>query len=95
MGFNNLPIFETILVYESNSVAMKNGRSDGTTLFAHKINPDFAADRLFLEKTTKNTIKIQNEKGIMFFFKDKNINFGLEQIAFIKYLTYNIYIFVR
>jgi len=83
IGFNNLPILETILVYDSNSVAMKNGRSEGTTLFAHKANPDFAADKLFLEKTTKKIVKIQKIMGIIFLFKEKNINFGLEQIAFI------------
>jgi hypothetical protein len=56
---------------------------------AHKTNPAFAATKLLLEKTTKQTVKAQNKNGIMFLLTDRKINFGLLRTAdFIQHLCY-------
>ena len=57
-------------VYESNSVAMKNGNNAGTTLVAHNFNPFLAAVKLELEKITKKIVKHTNIIGNRFLFKE-------------------------
>ena len=47
-------------VLESNSVAIKKGRREGTTEFAHNFKPDFAAFMLLDEKSIKHIINIKN-----------------------------------
>ena len=43
-----------------SSTATKNGKSEGTTLLAHKVMPFFAALKLlFVKKTRKNKYKIK------------------------------------
>ena len=62
-------IFENIfgiLVYESNSVAIKNGRSEGTTEFAHSFSPAFVALILLDEKRIRQIVKIKNSIDIKF-----------------------------
>lgn len=41
---------------------MKNGNSDGTTFFAHKVSPVFAAKRLDCENITR---KIRNKENMI------------------------------
>ena len=62
-------IFENIfgiLVYESNSVAIKKGRSDGTTEFAQSFSPDLEALILLDEKRIRQIVKIKNSIDIKF-----------------------------
>ena len=54
---------------------MKNGKSAGTTEFAHKDNPFWAAKRLLLEKQTKNTVNIHMQTGIKSFLIFSIMNF--------------------
>ena len=63
-----LPSKQGILVWESNSVATKNGNNDGTTAVAHKVNPIFAEAKLDDEKTTKNIVKSKNNIDNKLFF---------------------------
>ena len=64
-----------MFVWLSNSVAIKKGNKDGTTEFAHKLRPCFAADKLSLEKVIKNRVKRQKQTGMMLLFIDKIKNF--------------------
>ena len=64
----NLPNMWAILVLESNSVAMKNGKREGTTDVAHKIRPDLAAVRLYVENITKEIVKSKKIIGKICFF---------------------------
>ena len=52
-----------MLVCESNSVATKNGKSEGTTEVAHNVKPDFAAIRFDEENTTKQIVKSKKTHG--------------------------------
>ena len=61
--FKNFPKIRGISVLESNSVATKNGKRDGTTEFAHKLKPFFAAIRFEDENNTKQIVKSRNIKG--------------------------------
>lgn len=54
-----LPNICGILVFESNSVATKKGKRDGTIEVAHKVNPAFAAIKLYEEKNNKHIVKIK------------------------------------
>lgn len=65
--FNNFPRKVITFVYPKSSVAIKNGRRAGTTELAHKINPSFAADKLSLEKITKDIVNNTKRVGIKFF----------------------------
>ena len=62
-----------ILVLVSNSVAIKKGRSDGTTELAHNFKPDFAAPMLLDENTNKHIINIKNIPEIILRFILKTI----------------------
>ena len=72
IGFRNLlkklPSKNGISVLDSNSVAIKNGKSEGTTEFAHKIRPDFAAFKLLAENIIKLEVKNIKSSGIRYFF---------------------------
>lgn len=59
-----------MLVYDNSSVAIKNGRSDGTTAVAHNNKPSFAELRFVLEKITKSNVKIKKVIGSMFLFNE-------------------------
>lgn len=56
---------DIIFVYPKSSVAIKNGKRDGTTEFAHKLSPFLAADKLVFEKTIKNKVNKQIIVGII------------------------------
>jgi hypothetical protein len=60
-----------ILVLDRSSVAIKKGKSDGTTEVAHNFKPDFAADRLLLENNNKHNVKIRKiiERKFLFILK--------------------------
>jgi len=53
-----LPNICGILVFESNSVVTKKGKRDGTIEVAHKVNPVFAATKLYEENNIKHVVKI-------------------------------------
>lgn len=57
-----------IFVCINKSVATKKGKREGTTEFAHKLNPDFTAGRLLLEKINKQNVKPKNKKANKFLF---------------------------
>ena len=57
-----------IFVCINNSVATKNGKSEGTTELAHNDKPDFTAGRLELENTNKQSVKVKNIIGKKFLF---------------------------
>ena len=61
--FKILPRQYVKLVWESNSVATKNGNKDGTIEFAHKTSPFFAADKLVLENITRQAVNTVNITG--------------------------------
>ena|GEM_PF-2207506 len=63
--FNILPSIDIIFVYPKSSVAIKNGKREGTTEFAHKLNPFFAADKLLFEKRIKNKVNKHIMVGII------------------------------
>ena len=52
----------------NNSVAIKKGKRDGTTEFAHNDNPDFTADKLVLEKINKPNVKAKKTSENIFLF---------------------------
>mgnify|MGYP004532325749 CR=1 FL=1 len=60
--FKILPKKDITLVYPNNSVAIKNGKSDGTTEFAQRLNPFFADIKFWLEKTINNKVNKQINK---------------------------------
>ena len=64
----NFPKIETIFVYPNNSVAIKKGKREGKTEFAHKESPDFAATKLSLENKSKHNINKQTKLGRIRFF---------------------------
>ena len=73
-------IFENIfgiLVYESNSVAIKNGRSEGTTEFAQSFSPALVALILLDENRIRQIVKIKNSIDIKFLLilKTNKLNF--------------------
>ena len=74
IGFNILPSFVITLVYPNSSVAIKNGRREGTILFAHNSKPSFAATKLFFEKIIRQIVKKQKIAGKIFLLIDKNMN---------------------
>lgn len=49
--FSSFPIYSIILECINNSVATKNGKSEGITELAQRASPDFTAGRLLLEKS--------------------------------------------
>ena len=55
-------------------MAIKKGSKEGTTEFAHKESPSFAAVTLLLEKNTRHRVNKQNKKGKKYFFKCKKKN---------------------
>lgn len=63
----------------SISVAIKKGRSEGTTLFANRFKPFFTAGRFDLENINKQKVKHKNIKGIKFLFSLSTyiFNFGI------------------
>ena len=67
MGFinilKNFPSKWAILVWASNSVATKKGKSEGTTEVAHRVNPVLAATKLDDENITKLNVKSKNIPG--------------------------------
>ncbi|MCL2859882.1 MAG: hypothetical protein FWF46_04855 [Oscillospiraceae bacterium] len=65
-----MPKYGIMLVWLSNSVAIKNGNNAGSTEFAHKEIPDFAATKLSLENIIKANVNEQNVSGKMSFFID-------------------------
>ena len=64
----NLPKIFGILVLESNSVATKKGKREGTTAVAHSINPCFAASKLEEENSIRQTVNNNINIGNMYFF---------------------------
>lgn len=65
---NSLPKCLGILVLDRTSVAIKKGKREGTTEFAHSFRPDFAACRLVEENRTKHRVNSRNKAGIRFLF---------------------------
>ena len=57
------------------SIIIKNGKSDGTTLFAQSNNPFLVAIKFDFENTTKQIANNIKKQGNIFFFSDININF--------------------
>lgn len=55
-------------------MAIKNGSREGTTEFAHRESPSFAAVILLLEKKTRHMVNKQNKKGKKCFLKFKKKN---------------------
>ena len=66
--FKNLPKTFTKFVFINNSVATKNGKSAGTTEFAHNDNPFFIAGKLLLENSSKLAPKAKNISAKIFLF---------------------------
>ena len=54
---------------------MKNGKREGSTELAHKLSPDFAAIKLFLENAKSRIVNKQIKPGKNIFFKLKINNF--------------------
>ena len=52
----------------NNSVATKNGKSAGTTEFAHNDNPFFIAGKLLLENSSRLAPKAKNISAKIFLF---------------------------
>lgn len=75
MGFiillNILPKYLGIFVFDKTSVAIKKGRSEGTTEFAHNFSPDLAACMLVDENKTRHIVNNKNMPGIIFLFSLK------------------------
>ena len=70
-------------------MAIKKGRRDGTTEFAHRINPFFAEERLGYENINKDTINVEIHTGINRFFNLNTINFILyKHTSYIFILNY-------
>ena len=67
-----------MFVLDSNSVAIKKGKRDGTTEFAHKFKPFLLASRLSFENTTRKIVKRQNSVGIIAFLIEIIKKFILE-----------------
>lgn len=65
---NALPKYLGILVLDKTSVAIKNGKREGTTEFAHNFSPDFAACKLVDENRTRHMVNSRNMTGIKFLF---------------------------
>lgn len=54
---------DIIFVYPKSSVAIKNGKREGTTELAHRESPDLAEDKLVLENTSSNIVNKHIQKG--------------------------------
>ena len=78
--FKNLPKILTKLVFIKSSVATKNGKSDGTTEFAHKDNPFFMAGRLLVENNIKHILNAKKINAKKFLFNLKTKKLYLENI---------------
>jgi hypothetical protein len=55
-------------VFDSNSVAIKNGNNAGTTEVPHNVNPFFAADKLEVENITRHIVNNKKIIGRVYFF---------------------------
>ena len=75
--FNNLPRKGIRDVCSNNSVATKNGKSEGTTDVAHNVRPFFIAGKLLLEKSNKHIANIKNimAKKFLLIFNTKKWHF--------------------
>ena len=84
IGLNILPKIEGIFVWERSSVAIKNGKSEGTIEFAHNFKPDFAALILLDEKANKQIVNIRNviENIFRFILKTKILIFFIWNTSF-------------
>ena len=65
---NSLPKCLGIFVWDRTSVAIKKGKREGITEFAHSFRPDFAACRLVEENRTRHRVNSRNRAGIRFLF---------------------------
>ena len=59
-----------MLVYPRSSVAIKKGKSEGKTEFAHKESPSLVAERLVLENKSRLIVKSKNKAGRIIFRKE-------------------------
>jgi len=69
--FNKRPKKSTTGVWLNKSVAIKKGKSDGTTELAHKLSPFFAAEILEVENKIRPKVNSTNIIDKIFFFVDK------------------------
>ena len=59
-----------MLVYPRSYVAIKKGKSEGKTEFAHKESPSLVAERLVLENKSRLMVKSKNKVGRIAFRKE-------------------------
>lgn len=67
--FKNFPKIKLKLLLHKSSVATKNGKRQGITLFVHKESPSCAATRLVSENSIRDSVN--NKKSIVkkYFFR--------------------------
>lgn len=85
-----------IFVFVKISVAIKNGKSDGTTELAHSFNPDFVACKLVEENNIKHMVNIRNIAEIIFrFILNTNIWKFFTFNTFLSYYFWYIFMILK
>ena len=77
MLFSALPSKGTTKVWVKSSVAIKNGKRDGTIEFAHKFKPDLELVKFDFENTIIKIINRQKIAGKIVFLSFTTIKFAL------------------
>lgn len=72
--FKNLPKICMKFVWQSSSVAMKNGKSVGKTELAQSFRPVWAASKLFAENKIRLKVNDKNNTVKKYFFIEITIN---------------------